>query len=113
MGMLSPRLDTPWQRFLNSPPITGLLRSYKDLERSFTESVTKLMVTTDVDGGISGNWAAEVARDFDPLALDFILRRLAEHSAQELAEMARSFSFASCDVHEDQLETLRPFLHRG
>jgi hypothetical protein len=52
----------------------------------------------------------EVARDFDVPALDFVLRRLAEHPPSELAEMARSFAYASCEIHQDQLGILTPFL---
>jgi hypothetical protein len=51
-----------------------------------------------------------VRRDFDAPALDFVLRRLKGRSPDELAAMARSFAFESCEIHEDQLGMLRPFL---
>ena len=110
MGMVTPRLDTPWRRFLDSPQIAGFMSRYKALEGPFTASVGKLLAETDVFGDTREQWAREVARDFDVPALDFILRRLAQHPPAELAEMARSFAFASCEIHQDQLGALKPFL---
>jgi len=51
----------------------------------------QLLAETDVLPDTRVQWALEVARDFDVPALDFVLRRLAEHPPSELAEMARSF----------------------
>lgn len=68
------------------------------------------MAETDVLPDTRVQWALEVARDFDVPALDFVLRRLAEHPPSELAEMARSFAYASCEIHQDQLGILTPFL---
>jgi hypothetical protein len=110
MGMVTPRLDTPWRRFLDSPQIAEFMNRYKALEGAFTASVGKLLAETDVFGDTREQWAREVARDFDVPALDYILRRLAQHPPAELAEMARSFAFASCDIHQDQVRALKPFL---
>jgi hypothetical protein len=68
------------------------------------------MAETDILPDARDQWVREVARDFDVPALDFVLRRLARRPLQELAEMARSFAFTSCDIHQDQLGTLLPFL---
>ncbi len=54
--------------------------------------------------------AREVRRDFDAPALDFVLRRLSGRTPDELAAMARSFAFPACDIHEDALAMLQPFL---
>lgn len=113
MGFVTPRADTPWRRFLDSPSVAGFRRRYKELEAPFTESVGKMLAATDIDGDIRDQWAREVARDFDAPALDFVLRRLAEHPPAELAAMAGSFSLASCDIHRDQLGVLRPFLKKA
>jgi endoglucanase len=110
MGLLTPRADTPWARFLNSQPIAGFFRRYDELERPFVENVGKLLGATDIDRDTREQWAREVRRDFDAPALDFVLRRLAGRTPSELADMARSFSFESCDIHQDYLGTLAPFL---
>jgi hypothetical protein len=110
MGMVTPRLDTPWRRFLDSPDVSGFLSRYKALEEPFTAGVAKMMAATDVDPDTREQWAREVARDFDAPALDFVLRRLKNRSAAELAAMARSFAFESCEIHQDQLGMLKEFL---
>jgi hypothetical protein len=110
MGIVTPRPDTPWPRFLDSEPITSFFRSYQTLERPFVESVDKLLGATDVDGDTRAQWAREVSRDFDVPALDYVLRRLAKYSPSELAAMARSFAFESCEIHQDQLSVLTSFL---
>jgi endoglucanase len=110
MGILTVRTDTPWRRFLDSQQIAGFMRRYKELEKPFTQSVHSLMAETDILSDARDQWVREVARDFDVPALDFVLRRLARRPLQELAEMARSFAFTSCDIHQDQLGTLLPFL---
>jgi hypothetical protein len=110
MGIATVRTDTPWRRFLDSPEITSFLKNYKALEGPFTESVGKLLAATDITTDTREQWAREVARDFDVPALDFVLRRLSKHSPSELVEMARSFAFASCDINQDQLAILKPFL---
>ena len=110
MGILTVRADTPWRRFLDSPEIASFLNQYKKLETPFTESVEKLLSGTDIDADTREQWAREVARDFDVPALDFVLRRLAKHAPAELVEMARSFAFSNCEVHQDQLAVLKPFL---
>jgi hypothetical protein len=110
MGILTVRPDTPWRRFLDSPEITSFFSSYKKLEAPFTESVANLLSGTDIEADTREQWAREVARDFDVPALDFVLRRLAKHPPSELAEMARSFAFASCEIRQDQLAVLKPFL---
>ena len=113
MGIVTVRMDTPWRRFLESPEITGFRQHYKEMEAFFHQGVGKLLAVTDIDGDIREQWAREVTRDFDPPALDFILRRLAKYSPAELAEMAHSFAFESCEVHPEQLAILSPFLQHG
>ena len=113
MGIVTVRMDTPWRRFLESPEITSFRQHYKEMEASFHQGVGKLLSATDIDGDIREQWAREVTRDFDPPALDFILRRLAKYSPTELAEMARSFAFESCEVHSEQLAILSPYLQPG
>jgi len=113
MGFVTPRADTPWRRFLDSEPITGFFRRYHELEGPYTEAVGKLLSGTDVDEDARSQWAREVSRDFDVPALDYVLRRLASKSPSELATMARSFAFESCDIHQDQLETLTAFLQHA
>ena len=113
MGLLTVKPDTPWRRFLDAPEITAFLRRYRELEAPFTREVGKMLAATDIDGDTREQWAREVGRDFDVPALDFILRRLAGHTPAELSEMGRSFAFGSCDIHEDQLGILTPFLARS
>ena len=110
MGLLTPRLDTPWRRFVDSAPIVDFLARYDALEKPFADAVGKLLQGTDVEPDTREQWAREVRRDFDAPALDFVLRRLKGRSPDELAAMARSFAFESCDVHENQLGMLQPFL---
>jgi len=113
MGFVTPRADTPWRRFLDSEPIAGFFHRYRELEGPYTEAVGKLLSRTDVDEDARAQWAREVSRDFDVPALDYVLRRLKGKSSAELAAMARSFAFESCDIHEDQLGTLTGFLKRA
>jgi len=113
MGIVTVRTNTSWRRFLESPEITSFRQHYKEMEASFHQGVGKFLAATDIDGDIREQWSREVTRDFDPPALDFILRRLAKYSPAELAEMARSFAFESCEVHPEQLAILSPYLqHR-
>lgn len=106
MGFVTPRTDTPWRRFLDDPEVTRLLGKYRELEEPFVAAVDRLLGTTDVDGDVRAQWAREVSRDFDVPALDFVLRKLARHTPGELAVMARSFAFESCEIHKDQLGAL-------
>jgi len=110
MGLLTSRPDTPWRRFLDSDPVAGFLKRYAEIENPFTAAVGRLFADTDIETDIREQWAREVRRDFDPPALDFVLRRLKGRPPAELAGMARSFAFESCEVHEDQLGMLKPFL---
>jgi len=110
MGLLTPRADTPWRRFIESAAITGFLARYDALEKPFTDAVSALLAGTDVEADTREQWTREVRRDFDAPALDFVLRRLAGRTPDELAAMGRSFAFESCEVHEDQLGMLAPFL---
>jgi endoglucanase len=110
MGIVNPRSDTSWRKFLDSDPIAGFFKKYQQLEPSFTEAVGKMLSATEIDQDTREQWAREVARDFNPPALDYVLRKLQGKSPAELAAMARSFAFGSCDVREDQLGVLTPFL---
>jgi hypothetical protein len=110
MGFVNPRLDTPWKQFLDSAPIVDFFRKYQQLAPSFTDAVGKMLSDTDIEQDSREQWAREVARDFDPPALDYVLRRLKGKSPAELAAMARSFAFESCEVKQDQLAVLTPFL---
>jgi hypothetical protein len=110
MGILTPGPDTPWRRFLDSDPVAGFLKRYAEIEEPFTAAVGRLLADTGIETDIREQWAREVRRDFDPPALDFILRRLLGRTPDELADMARSFAFDSCVVHQDQLGMLKPFL---
>jgi hypothetical protein len=110
MGLVTPRADTPWRKFLDSPQIDGFLRRYRALEQPFTQSVTEILAGTDISEDTRSQWGREVSRDFDAPALEYILLRLKDRSPAELIEMARSFSFSSCDIHQDQFGVLKPFL---
>lgn len=113
MGFVNPRPDTPWRQFLDSEEIAGFFKKYQQIEPSFTEAVGKLLGSTDIDPDTREQWAREIARDFDPPALDYVLRRLKGKSPAELAAMARSFAFESCEVRKDQLGVLAAFLPKG
>ena len=110
MGIVNPRPDTPWRQFLDSEPLAGFFKKYQQIEPSFTEAVGKMLSATDIDQDTREQWAREVARVFDPPALDYVLRKLQGKSPAELAAMARSFAFESCEVRQDQLGVLTPFL---
>jgi hypothetical protein len=110
MGIATVRPESPWRRFLDSPRIVDFKRRYRELAAPFAQAVGKLLAETDILTDTREQWAGEVERDFDSPALDFILRRLAEHPPAELAAMARSFAFEACEIHEDQLGMLTPFL---
>ena len=110
MGLLTPRVDTPWRRFVDTAPVVDFLAKYDALERPFSDAVDALLKGSDVDPDTRKQWAREVRRDFDAPALDFVLKRLKGRSPDELGAMARSFAFESCEVHEDQLGMLTPFL---
>jgi hypothetical protein len=110
MGMLTVNPDTPWRRFLESEQIAGFMRRYRDLEKPFTQSIHSMLGETDILVDARDQWIREVSRAFDVPALDYILRRLAVRPLPEIAEMARSFAFASCEIHQDQLATMMPFL---
>jgi hypothetical protein len=111
MGIVNPRPDTSWRQFLDSEPIASFFKKYQQLEPSFTEAVGKMLSATEIDQDTREQWAREVARDFNPPALDYVLRKLQGKSLAELAAMARSFAFGSCNVREDQLGVLTPFLN--
>jgi hypothetical protein len=113
MGLLTPRRDTAWRRFVDGTPVVDFLAKYDALEKPFAAAVGALLGGTDVEADTRAQWAREVRRDFDAPALEFVLRRLKGRSPDELAAMARSFAFESCEVHEDQLGMLTPFLGRG
>jgi hypothetical protein len=72
-----------------------------------------MLIGTDILADTRDQWIREVSRVFDVPALDFILRRLAGRPLPEIAEMARSFAFASCEVHQDHLATMLPFLRHS
>ena len=110
MGIVRPRIETPWRVFLNSAPISSFFRKYADLEAPFTNSVRRFLAATDIDVDTRDNWANEVRRDFDPPALDYVLRRLAGKSQPELISMAQSFAFNNCQIDQDRLGILKPFL---
>jgi hypothetical protein len=110
MGLVTVKTDTSWRRFVEQPAITEFIQRYKSIEEPFIRGVTQMLDGTDVERDIREQWPREVSRDFDVPALDFVLRRLAGRSATELAEMARSFAFRSCEVHQDHLNVLTPFL---
>jgi hypothetical protein len=86
------------------------MRRYRDLEGPFTQSVHSMLAGTDILADTRDQRAREVSRVFGVPALDYILRRLAGRPLPELAEMARSFTFASCEIQQDQLATMLPFL---
>ncbi len=110
MGLVNPRPDTPWRQFLEAEPVAGFFKKYQQIEPAFTDAVGKMLSATDIDQDTREQWAREVTRDFDPPALDFVLRRLKGKSPAELAAIARSFAFESCDVRQNQLGVLTPFL---
>lgn len=110
MGLVTPRKDTPWRTFLDSPEVATIMQTYTALEAPFIKEVDRLLAATDVEKDTREQWAREISRDFDVPHLDFVLRRLAAHSASQLADMARSFAFANCEIHEDQLGLLKEFL---
>jgi hypothetical protein len=69
-----------------------------------------MLIETDILADTRDQWIREVSRVFDVPALDYILRHLAGRPLPELVEMARSFAFASCEVHQDQIATMLPYL---
>ena len=113
MGLLTPRKDTPWLQFLDSKEVEGFLRSYRALEEPFIDGVAKLLAPTDIDPDTREQWAGEVRRDFDPPALDYVLKRLRTRTPGELSGMAKSFAFDNCDIHSDQLGILKPFWQKN
>jgi endoglucanase len=106
MGIVTVKPDAPWRRFVEGEEIASLRKRYEELQKPFAEGVGKLLAGTDVEADTREQWAREVARDFDPPMLDFVLRRLKPLPLDELEAMARSFAFESCRVDEELLAAL-------
>jgi hypothetical protein len=106
MGIVTVKPDAPWRRFVEGEEIASLRKRYEELQKPFAEGVGKLLAGTEVEADTREQWAREVARDFDPPMLDFVLRRLKPLPPGELEAMARSFAFESCRVDEELLAAL-------
>jgi hypothetical protein len=120
MGLLSPRADTPWRRFLDGPEVRRLRALVEPLYplRSqvsgpvgeLQEACRRIAAAYDRKPYEPSYVAARRARrPFDELLSRAILHPLAERSDGDIVALAESFAFARCGENELTAGLLRMF----
>lgn len=105
MGLVSPRESTPWKKFQAHPEyaatreVFGKVRG--DVQKLFMQNAPLL-----AESDFSHFWG-QAMHHFHGVLLPRVVGLLKDHTAEELAAMARSFAFADCEVDEEKLAVLR------
>jgi endoglucanase len=104
LGLLRPKADTPWRRFLEGEPVKSLRGAYRrcagDFRAALHEAAPEL---TEKELGL---FIGQARHHWDAAVLPHVLEQLRGRSTTELEEMARSFAFENCEVDEDRLAAL-------
>jgi len=105
MGLVYPRRDTPWQRFLGSRRVAAIRESFGRAEPVVSRAVRRHAAFAGDEDlklivyGMEHHW--------DAAALPMVLAQMKRYQPWDLRDMARSFAFANCEVHPQKAAIVR------
>lgn len=111
MGLVSPRPETPWMKFLDSPAVEAArdrARPFIDVRRGAASGNLLGKATAAIDAGFDrqtkNNFDLRAERVYDEELTYAILSLLKGKSEAELRRMADSFAFDSCHPNAAEAE---------
>lgn len=106
MGLVSPKESTPWKQFQNLPEVSSIRDiNFGPFRAEIQKMVlSKIPLCTEAD--FTHFWGQSM-HHWHAVMLPKVLRRLKELHGSELAAMAESFRFESCEIDQEKLAVLR------
>ncbi len=104
LGLVVPKPDTPWRRFVGSPEARRWREGYSAAMADLTKSLAAAYPDLDertlflLRFGANHHWDATI--------LPKVVALLQDRSAADLQEMAESFRLDNCEVNEAKVEVL-------
>ena len=98
MGLLQPKIDTPWRQFVDRDDITGMLNFFKQEISHFSNILAqKFQFRRQVA------FEREVLRDLHLEMLPYFFKKLQDYSTNDLQAMAKSFHFQNCQINRPEM----------
>lgn len=110
-GLLAPRSDTPWSQFVHDPVRTAAIQGcHSSRAKHFDEVYIKTLGKSDRNRPVyDAAWNEEI-RGLRRMVLEFEMRKLSEHSLNEILAMPRAFHYGNCVRAEESYEAMKKFL---
>jgi len=105
LGLVSPRADTPWRRFLDRPEVRSIAVSYQEWMDECAGPLDRH--ARFMSGDDKKLFRFMTKHHWDAVALPKVLELLKPYGPDELREMARSFSFENCSAHDAKTAVVR------
>jgi len=106
LGVVGPRPDTPWRRFIESDAV----RRYRDACESHAAKLTEALAADlpELSERELFLYSYGARHHWDATILPHVVELLKDRTPQELQEMADSFRLDNCEVKEGKLAALLP-----
>lgn len=108
MGMVAPRDDSAWKKFLARPLLDGVRSRVEGALERFSNELTQLVPEYDASSFV--HMRREMLRDWQEIACDYVAAEFAKLSEPELVALAQSWSFDHCQEVAGRMDVLREFL---
>ncbi|MBD3239494.1 MAG: cellulase family glycosylhydrolase [Chitinivibrionales bacterium] len=106
LGIMRPRADTPWRRFLARPDVQALRTAFGEEIKPLVQRLAARV--PQIDSEDTALLTTQTRHHWDALVLPRIVSILDSYSTDELRAMASSFAFEHCECFEEKLRLVRP-----
>ena len=111
LGLMTPKPDTPWLRFVRSDELLQLSADIgRELRAAFDTLCTARLPHADENRWLKTAAFEDVQRGLNRLLLHHQARCLAKFSPDQIIAMADSFALENCTLREDYYAAVRPYL---
>jgi hypothetical protein len=100
LGIVSPRPDSPWLKFVTSEPVRRITKAFSDFAPSMEDHFARAVPQFSADDLFLLTY--QCRHHFDTLALPPVVGLLKDRSASDLKAMAESYAFENCKIEGDR-----------
>lgn len=111
LGIVSPKADTPWVKFVTSGPVKHITKAYSDFVPNMEEHFARAVPQFSAEDLFLLTY--QCRHHFDTLALPLVVSLLKERTPDDLKAMAESYAFENCTVDKDRSSVFKKHASSG
>ena len=111
LGIVSPKADSPWVKFVTSDPVKRITKAFSDFVPTMEDHFAHALPQFSAEDRFL--LAYQCRHHFDTLALPLVISLLKERTQNDLKTMAESYAFENCAIDKERHSIFKKHARSG